>query len=97
MMRILLSELEFQLEARSVEGRCWSKRYSSIIDAISVAEKLGMQVQPNTQLLLEQGSRMPGYPQGCKDDACKVKDAELAKQGFEQAASWIPGPVNRIH
>lgn len=91
-MQILRWELEFYLKGRSVEGRYWSKRYSSIEDAMRVAKMLGMQMPPNAKLLLEQGSRMPGYPQGCKDDTCQVKDAEMVTHDFERAASLVPGP-----
>jgi hypothetical protein len=92
MMELFRSESEFQLRARSVEGRYWSRLYSSSSEAISAAEDMGMQLPLNAKLLLEHGAHMPGYPPGCKDDTCQVKDAELAKRGFELVASWIPGP-----
>jgi hypothetical protein len=96
MMNLFRSEFEFQIDARSVEGRYWSKRYSSSVDAIRVAEQLGMQLQPNAQLLLDHGSRMPGYAQGFKDDKCQVTDASLSAVGLEQVASWKPGPTSQI-
>jgi hypothetical protein len=96
MMKIFRSEFEFQIDARSVEGRFRSKRYSSSETAVAVAKQLGMTFSVDPLWVLDHGSRMPGAAQGCEDDQCQVTDAALAALGFELVASWVPGPTSRI-
>lgn len=96
MMKIFRPELEFQIDARSVEGHFWSKRYSSSKSAVADAKQLGMTFSADPQWVLDHGSLIPGAPRGCQDDKCKVTDAALAALGFALVASWTPGPTSRI-
>ena len=90
-MELQRIDFDYYLRARSVEGHGWQKSYSSSLDVLNVAQRLGMHLPADAQLLLERGTRMPGYPKGFSDYSVNVTDSQLAEGGLQMVGEWRAG------